>query len=77
MDVDLSKLLALPPSARIRLARVLWASVEDAPDLDALPLEPWQREEIDSAIAEYEANPGAVVPTDVALEQIRRSLGLA
>ena len=77
MDIDLTRLLALPPSARIRLAKLLWASVGDAPDLDTLPLEPWQRDEIDSAIAEYEADPGAVVPADVALEQIRRSLGLA
>jgi len=72
MAVDLEKLLALPPAERLEIAQALWGSLEDAPDLQSVPLLPWQLEELERAIAEHEADPGSSLPLDEAITEIRK-----
>jgi putative addiction module component (TIGR02574 family) len=53
--INLESVLKLPVEERIRIAEEIWDSV--ASDAQQVELEPWQAEELDRRIAEFEANP--------------------
>lgn len=61
---------------RLQLVGDIWDSIAEeataAPD--ALPLSDAERAELDRRLAEHEANPGAAIPLDKALERIRQRL---
>jgi len=46
MEIDFSKLLALPAAERLELAEMLWGSVGYPADIEILPLPEWQRAHI-------------------------------
>ena len=52
-----TEILALPVQERVRLVGAIWDSISAAPE--ALALTPWQREELDRRLAEFEADPDA------------------
>jgi putative addiction module component (TIGR02574 family) len=54
MEIDLSKLLALPAAERLELAEMLWQSVGYASTNDA-PLSSVEQAELDERLDEYEA----------------------
>lgn len=76
MDIELAKLLALPPADRLKLAQILWDSISDNPDRDTLPLTPEQRTELEQRLDEYEAEgkPADGRPVDQVLTELRRKL---
>ncbi|MDN5844386.1 MAG: addiction module protein [Alcaligenaceae bacterium] len=58
--INLESVLKLPVEERIRIVEEIWDSVaDDAPQVE---LQPWQAEELDRRIAEFEANPTEGVP---------------
>jgi putative addiction module component (TIGR02574 family) len=62
----------LSPEDRLQLLETTWDS------LDALvqegPIPEWHKAEIDAGIAEYKANPGAGLPLDQAMTEMRKQL---
>jgi putative addiction module component (TIGR02574 family) len=66
-----AEILALPISERVRLVEAIWDSVSAVPE--ALPLTPWQREELDRRLAEFEADPDGGSTLEEVFARIRRS----
>jgi putative addiction module component (TIGR02574 family) len=58
--INLESVLKLPLEERIRLVEEIWGSV--ANDASQVELRPWQAEELDRRVAEFEANPDEGVP---------------
>lgn len=55
--INLESIFALPVDERIRIVEAIWDSVaRDAPEVK---LQPWQAEELDRRVAEFETNPTA------------------
>jgi putative addiction module component (TIGR02574 family) len=76
MDVDINKLLTLPITQRMTLARMLWDSIPDHADLEALPLSHRERTELDQRLDEYEADgaPAHGRPVEDVLADLYRKL---
>jgi putative addiction module component (TIGR02574 family) len=53
--INLEPVFKLPVEERIRIVEAIWDSV--ASDAHELELQPWQAEELDRRVAEFEANP--------------------
>jgi putative addiction module component (TIGR02574 family) len=69
---DFEALRRLSVPERLQLVEDLWDSiVHDAPD-DALPVTPDLAAELDSRLAQHEANPTDVVPWEVARARLLR-----
>jgi putative addiction module component (TIGR02574 family) len=62
MSPTLAGLLKLPAGDRVKLAMVLWESLEDPDRAAQLPLTPKQRAEIDRRLAEHADDPGSAIP---------------
>ncbi|HWL92863.1 MAG TPA: addiction module protein [Phycisphaerae bacterium] len=58
----ISEALALPAADRLDVIDQLWESLAASPE--ALGLTDAQRKELDSRIAEMDANPGAGIPSE-------------
>jgi len=58
--VNLTPVLQLPVQERIRIVEAIWDSVADS--AHEVDLQPWQSEELDRRVAEFEANPIEGVP---------------
>ena len=72
MKQDLvAEILGLPLDERLELVEAIWDSISVLPD--AIPLTPWQREELDRRLAEYEANPDSGITMEEVFSRIRRS----
>ncbi|WP_293372553.1 addiction module protein [Nevskia sp.] len=69
-SLNLETVLQLPVDERIRIAEAIWDSVAREPA--HVGLEPWQAEELDRRIADFEATPDEGLPWD---EVKRRILG--
>jgi len=65
-----AEILALPVAERVRLVEAIWDSISAIPE--ALPLTPWQREELDRRLAEFEADPDAGSTLEEVFARIRR-----
>ena len=60
MEIDLSKLLALPAAERLELAEMLWQSVGYPSDIETLPLPEWRQAGLDRLLDRYARDePGA------------------
>src|ERR1041384_1259566 len=66
-----AEILALPASERVRLVDAIWDSIAEAPD--ALELTQWQRDELDSRLAEFEADPDSGATLEEVFARIRRA----
>jgi putative addiction module component (TIGR02574 family) len=73
MEIDLSKLLALPAAERLELAEMLWQSVDHASTNEA-PLSSAEQAELDERLDDYEAEgePAEGRPVDEVLAELRR-----
>jgi putative addiction module component (TIGR02574 family) len=73
MEIDLSKLLALPAAERLELAEMLWQSVDYASTNEA-PLSSAEQAELDERLDDYEAEgePAEGRPVDEVLAELRR-----
>jgi putative addiction module component (TIGR02574 family) len=73
MEIDLSKLLALPAAERLELAEMLWQSVGYASTNEA-PLSRAEQADLDERLDEYEAGgePAEGRPVDEVLSDLRR-----
>ena len=65
------EILELPIEERVRLVEAIWDSISAFPE--AIPLTPWQREELDRRLAEYDANPNSGLTMEEVFARIRRS----
>lgn len=70
MSPTLAGLLKLPAGDRVKLAMVLWESLEERDRAAELPLTPKQRAEIDRRLAEHADDPDTAVPW----AEVRRKL---
>jgi len=53
MEIDVSKLLALPAAERLELAEMLRTSVGYPADIESLRLPEWQRARLDRLLEKY------------------------
>jgi hypothetical protein len=53
VEIDVSKLLALPAAERLELAEMLRRSVGYPADIDCLLVPEWQRAQMDSLLEKY------------------------
>jgi putative addiction module component (TIGR02574 family) len=60
MAVNLSEVLKLPLTERLKLVEAIWESIAEFPE--ALELTDAQREELDRRLEDYENDPDAGVP---------------
>ena len=60
MAVNLSEVLKLPLTERLKLVEAIWESIAEFPQ--ALELTDAQREELDRRLEDYESDPDAGVP---------------
>jgi putative addiction module component (TIGR02574 family) len=76
MDIDIAKLLALPPAERAKLARLLWDSIPDNADLSTLPISEAEQAELERRLDEYEAEgePADGRAVDAVIAEVRRRL---
>lgn len=76
MEIDISKLLALPVDQRMTLAQMLWDSVSDRPDRETLPLSRYEQTELDQRLDEYETEGKPVHgrPMEEVLADLQRRL---
>ena len=65
-----AEILELPVAERMRLVEAIWDSISAAPE--SLPLTPWQREELDRRLAEYEADPASGSTLEEVFARIRQ-----
>ena len=65
-----AEILALPVEERVRLVEAIWDSISAVPE--ALPLTPWQKEELDRRLAEFETDPKAGSTLEDVFARIRR-----
>jgi putative addiction module component (TIGR02574 family) len=70
MSPTLAGLLKLPTPDRVKLAMVLWESLEDGDRAAQLPLAPKQRADLDRRLAEHADDPASAVPWS----EVRRKL---
>ena len=68
--INLAPVLQLPVQERIRIVEAIWDSVADS--AHEVELQPWQAEELDRRVAEFETNPTEGIPWD---EVKRRVMG--
>ena len=75
MEIDLSKLLALPAAERLELAEMLWQSVGYASS-NEVPLSSAEQADLDERLDEYEAEgePAEGRPVDDVLSELRRKI---
>ncbi len=66
-----AEILALPVTERVRLVEAIWDSISAVPE--ALPLTPWQKEELDRRLAEYEADPDSGSTLEEVFARLRRA----
>ena len=66
-----AEILALPLTERMRLVEAIWDSISAAPE--ALPLAPWQKEELDRRLAEFETDPDSGASLEEVFARIRRA----
>jgi putative addiction module component (TIGR02574 family) len=73
VEIDFTKLLALPAAERLQLADMLWQSVEHA-TASELPLSPTEQAELDERLDDYEAEgePADGRPVDDVLSELLR-----
>jgi len=73
MEIDLSKLLALPAAERLELAEMLWQSVGYAATNEA-PLSSAEQADVNERLNEYKAEgePAEGRPVDEVLSGLRR-----
>ena len=73
MEIDVSKLLALPAAERLELAEMLWQSVGYASTNEA-PLSSAEQADLDERLDEYESEgePAKGRPVDDVLSDLRR-----
>ena len=57
MEIDVSKLLALPAAERLELADMLCRSVGYPADIESLPLSEWQRIRMNGLLEKYASTP--------------------
>lgn len=74
MDVDIAKLLALPPAERAKLARMLWESIPDNAGPDTVPISDAERAELERRLAEYPEDDAPGRPVEEVLAALRREL---
>ena len=72
MSPTLAGLLKLPAGDRVKLAMVLWESLEDRDRARQLPLSAKQRAEIDRRLAEHADDP----ESGISWSEVRRKLRL-
>ena len=53
MEIDLSKLLALPAAERLELAEMLWQSVGYPDDIEILALPEWRQAGLECLLERY------------------------
>jgi len=66
-----AEILALPASERVRLVDAIWDSIASAPD--AIELTQWQKDELDSRLAELESEPDSGATLEEVFARIRRA----
>jgi len=66
-----AEILGLPVAERVKLVEAIWDSISAVPE--ALPLTPWQREELDRRLSEYEADPDSGSSLEDVFARIRRA----
>ena len=66
-----AEILALPVAERVRLVEAIWDSIAAVPD--ALLLTPWQKDELDRRLAEFEADPDSGVTLEEVFARIHRA----
>ena len=73
MEIDVSKLLALPAAERLELAEMLWQSVDFA-STNPAPLSSAEQADFDERLDEYEAEgePARGRPIGEVLAELRR-----
>ncbi len=74
MEIDLSKLLALPAAERLELAEMLWQSVGYPTDIDTLPMPAWQQTELGRLLDEYDSDGDDGIPAEDVMASIRQEL---
>jgi putative addiction module component (TIGR02574 family) len=70
---SLSELLKLSEAERIQLAQDLWDSIPAVSE--ALPLSAEQLGELESRLAEHQADPASAIPADEARARLREHFG--
>ena len=66
----IAEILALPVAERVRLVEAVWDSISAVPE--ELPLNQWQKEELDRRLAEFETDPDAGSSLEEVFARIRR-----
>ena len=74
MEIDILRLLALPPAERVRLAQILWNSIPDNAGLEMLPISNAERAELDRRLAEYPEDTAEGRPMEEVLAELRHEL---
>ncbi|MCK6371409.1 MAG: addiction module protein [Gammaproteobacteria bacterium] len=74
MEIDVAKLLALPPAERAKLAQVLWNSIPDNAGPEVLPISDAERVELERRLAEYPEDDTDGRPVDEVMADLRREL---
>lgn len=74
MEIDIARLLALPPAERARLAQILWNSIPDNAGPETLPISDAERAELERRLAEYPKDDAEGRPVDEVLAELRREL---
>lgn len=67
----IAEILALPVAERVRLVEAVWDSISAVPE--ELPLNQWQKEELDRRLAEFETDPDAGSSLEEVFARIRRT----
>lgn len=72
MKQDLvAEILALPVTERVRMVEAIWDSISAVPE--ALPLNHWQKKELDLRLTEYEADPDSGSTLEEVFDRLRRA----
>jgi putative addiction module component (TIGR02574 family) len=74
MEIDILRLLALPPAERVRLAQILWSSIPDNAGPEILPLSNAERAELERRLAEYPEDDAEGRPVEEVLAELRHEL---
>lgn len=66
--LNLESVLQMPVDERLRIVEAIWDSV--ARESAHVGLEPWQAEELDRRLADYQANPEEGIPWNEVKQRI-------